>query len=185
MSARILSPDRLAERRPSQEPTLVEALLDRAGGVFSWQGASGQRYAHSIFSLIECPPLPKVAYALVRRDAAGARHVLHIASGTSDAPTLNLARIRSVAPRSAPTRCTCTRWPGPTTSATWSYATCAPVSSAHWPRSRPGRLRVSLPSAAGPAAFALTSKRYRNLRRCSGRMRRTDTGRQSPRAGCR
>jgi hypothetical protein len=94
MSARILSPDRLAERRPAQEPTLVEALLDRAGGVFSWQGASGQRYAHSIFSLIECPPLPKVAYALVRRDATGARHVLHIASGTSEAPTLNLARIR-------------------------------------------------------------------------------------------
>jgi hypothetical protein len=94
MSARILSPDRLAERRPSQEPSLVEALLDRAGGVFSWQGASGKRYAHSIFSLIECPPLPKVAYALVRRDASGARHVLHIASGTSDAPTVNLARIR-------------------------------------------------------------------------------------------
>jgi hypothetical protein len=94
MSARILSPARIAERQPSPGPVLVEALLDRAGGVYSWQGASGQRYAHSIFSLIECPPLPKVAYALVRRDAAGARHVLHIASGTSDAPTLNLARIR-------------------------------------------------------------------------------------------
>jgi hypothetical protein len=94
MSARILSPARIAERQPSPGPVLVEALLDRAGGVYSWQGASGQRYAHSIFSLIECPPLPKVAYALVRRDAGGARHVLHIASGTSDAPTLNLARIR-------------------------------------------------------------------------------------------
>ena len=94
MSARILSPARIAERQPSPGPVLVEALLDRAGGVYSWQGASGQRYAHSIFSLIECPPLPKVAYALVRRDAAGRRHVLHIASGTSDAPTLNLARIR-------------------------------------------------------------------------------------------
>ena len=66
----------------------------RAGGVCSWQGASGQRYAHSIFNLIECPPLPKVAYALVRRDATGARQVLHIATGTSDAPNLNLARIR-------------------------------------------------------------------------------------------
>ncbi len=94
MSARILSLDRLADRRPSPEPVLVEALLDRAGGVCSWLGASGQRYAHSIFSLIECPPLPKVAYALVRRDANGTRKVLQIASGTSDAPTLNLARIR-------------------------------------------------------------------------------------------
>ena len=94
MSARILSLDRLADRRPSPEPVLVEALLDRAGGVCSWLGASGQRYAHSIFSLIDCPPLPKVAYALVRRDANGTRKVLQIASGTSDAPTLNLARIR-------------------------------------------------------------------------------------------
>ena len=94
MSARILSLDRLADRRPSPEPVLVEALLDRAGGVCSWLGASGQRYAHSIFSLIDCPPLPKVVYALVRRDANGTRKVLQIASGTSDAPTLNLARIR-------------------------------------------------------------------------------------------
>ena len=58
MSARILSLDRLADRRPLREPVLVEALLDRAGGVCSWLGASGQRYAHSIFSLIDCPPLP-------------------------------------------------------------------------------------------------------------------------------
>jgi hypothetical protein len=94
MSARILSPDRFAERRPSPEPVLVEALLDRAGGVCSWLGASGHRYAHSIFSLIDCPPLPKVAYALVRREANGTRKVLHIASGSSEAPTLNLARIR-------------------------------------------------------------------------------------------
>lgn len=94
MSARILSLDRLADRRPLREPVLVEALLDRAGGVCSWVGASGQRYAHSIFSLIECPPLPKVAYALVCREANGKRTVLHIASGSSDAPTLNLARIR-------------------------------------------------------------------------------------------
>jgi hypothetical protein len=94
MSARILSPDRLAEARPHREPVLIEALLDRAGGVCSWRGASGQRYAHSIFSLIDCPPLPKVAYALVRRDAVGTRKMLHIASGSSDAPTLNLARIR-------------------------------------------------------------------------------------------
>lgn len=94
MSARILSLVRLADRRPSPEPVLVEALLDRAGGVCSWLGASGQRYAHSIFTLVECPPLPKVAYALVRRDANGTRKVLQIASGTSDAPTLNLARIR-------------------------------------------------------------------------------------------
>jgi len=94
MSARILSPDRIAERQPAPGPLAIAALLDRAGGVCSWQGASGERYAHNVFSLIECPALPKMTYALVRRDADGERHVLHIASGTSDAPTLNLARIR-------------------------------------------------------------------------------------------
>jgi hypothetical protein len=49
---------------------------------------------HSVFSLIECPPLPRMAYVLVRHDANGERHALHIASGQSDAPTLNLAHIR-------------------------------------------------------------------------------------------
>ena len=94
MSARILSPDRLAERRPSRDPVVVEALLDRAGGVCSWLGASGQRYAHSIFSLIECPPLPKAMYLLVHRNKDGRRQVLHIGCGQDEAPTLNLARVR-------------------------------------------------------------------------------------------
>lgn len=63
-------------------------------GVHCWEGASGRGYALNVFGLIECPPLPKAAYVLVRRDADGARHALHIAEGQSEAPTLNLARIR-------------------------------------------------------------------------------------------
>ena len=94
MSARILSLDRTSDRRPVPAPVAVAALLERAGGVHSWCGASGRLYAHSVFGLIECPPLPKAAYVLVRRDEDGERHALHIASGQSDAPTLNLARIR-------------------------------------------------------------------------------------------
>ena len=94
MSARILRHDRFADSRPNPAPVAAAALQARAGGVHAWRGASGERYAHCVFSLIECPPLPKAAYVLVRRDADGERHALHIASGQSDAATLNLARIR-------------------------------------------------------------------------------------------
>ena len=94
MSARFLSPDRSAERRPNPPPLAAAALLEVADGLHSWRGASGRQYAHGVFSLIECPPLPRAAYVLVRREADGRRRALHIASGQSDAPTLNLARIR-------------------------------------------------------------------------------------------
>ena len=59
-----------------------------------WRGASGKRYVHSVYSLIECPPLPKAMYLLVHRNKDGQRQVLHIGCGQSDAPTLNLARVR-------------------------------------------------------------------------------------------
>jgi hypothetical protein len=59
-----------------------------------WRGASGRLYAHRIYGLIDCPPLPPAGYILVRRDAEGRRTPLRIGLGTSDAPTLNLAEIR-------------------------------------------------------------------------------------------
>ena len=59
-----------------------------------WQGASGRDYAHRVYSLIECPPLCKAAYVLVRRYAQGRCRVLRIGLGQSDAPTLNLAAVR-------------------------------------------------------------------------------------------
>jgi len=62
--------------------------------VHFWTGASGQRYVHNVHGLIECPPLPRAVYLLVRREVDGTCTVLHIAASLSDAPTLNLARIR-------------------------------------------------------------------------------------------
>jgi hypothetical protein len=59
-----------------------------------WNGASGQRYVHTIYSLIECPELPRANYVLVRRDAAGERHVLRIGRLDNKAGSLNLAEIR-------------------------------------------------------------------------------------------
>ncbi len=59
-----------------------------------WRGASGQAYVHSVYSLIECPPLPRASYVLVRREANGRRVALHVGLGRSDAATLNLAQVR-------------------------------------------------------------------------------------------
>lgn len=59
-----------------------------------WRGASGRRYVHSVYGLIECPPLPKATYILVRRDRGGRCSVLHVGIGESDAATLNLAQVR-------------------------------------------------------------------------------------------
>jgi hypothetical protein len=59
-----------------------------------WQGASGRDYAHSVYSLIECPPLPQACYVLVRREANGRCRTLRVGVGRSDAPTLNLAEVR-------------------------------------------------------------------------------------------
>ena len=49
---------------------------------------------HSVYSLIECPPLPKATYVLVKRAPGGRRRVLHVGVGQSEAATLNLAGVR-------------------------------------------------------------------------------------------
>jgi hypothetical protein len=59
-----------------------------------WRGASGRAYVHSVYSLIDCPPLPKATFLLVRRAADGRRLVLHVGLGHSDTATLNLAQVR-------------------------------------------------------------------------------------------
>lgn len=59
-----------------------------------WQGASGREYAHSVYSLIECPPLPQASYVLVQRGADGRCSALRVGVSRSDAPTLNLAEVR-------------------------------------------------------------------------------------------
>jgi hypothetical protein len=70
-------------------------LLRRAPAAeHAWRGASGRLYAHCVYGLIECPPLPAASYVLVRRDPNGRRTALRIGVGTSNAPTLNLAQVR-------------------------------------------------------------------------------------------
>jgi len=90
MAACIVNLARVA-RRQVPAPT---AAADLPAGLHFWRGASGRRYAHTVYSLIECPPLPRAAYLLIHRDPAGQRQVLHIGSTESSAPSLNLARLR-------------------------------------------------------------------------------------------
>lgn len=59
-----------------------------------WTGASGKRYVHTIYDLLECPAVPAGNYVLVRRGPNGQRVVLAIGRVSSTARSLNLAEIR-------------------------------------------------------------------------------------------
>jgi hypothetical protein len=59
-----------------------------------WSGASGKRYVHSVYDLLECPPLPAANFVLVRRRANGRAEALSIGRVANGAPSLNLAEIR-------------------------------------------------------------------------------------------
>jgi hypothetical protein len=80
---------------PAAMPTAPDPAQNNAPArLHFWPGASGRRYAHALYSLITCPPLPPATYLLVRCDAEGRRKVLHVGLANSLAPTLNLARVR-------------------------------------------------------------------------------------------
>ena len=59
-----------------------------------WTGASGKRYVHTVYDLLDCPPMPAVNYVLVRRTANGRAEALSIGRVNHGAPSLNLAEIR-------------------------------------------------------------------------------------------
>jgi len=76
---------------PPAAPGLARGLTSR---IHFWRGASGRRHLFSVYSLIECPPLPAAAFLLVRREPDGRRVVLESgAVGHAHAP-LNLATLR-------------------------------------------------------------------------------------------
>lgn len=92
MSASIVSLNPAAA--PLSSPASVGTRAKAPLPQHRWRGASGRRYTHDVYSLIECPPLPKATYLLVRRDGGQLRRVLHVGIGDSDAPSVNLARVR-------------------------------------------------------------------------------------------
>ena len=79
-----------APSAPAAVGALDHAILRRE----IWHGASGRSYAHTVYGLLECPPLPKSTYVLARREADGRLRALHIGVGQEDAESLNLARVR-------------------------------------------------------------------------------------------
>lgn len=73
-----------AQRAPSEAPQRF----------LFWHGASGQRYVHTVYSLIECPELTAANYILVKCSEDGGRQALRIGRVAQRAPSLNLAEIR-------------------------------------------------------------------------------------------
>lgn len=96
MEAEIIS---LADYRARRShPASAAAVLDGAADIAQrfhfWSGASGRRYVHTIYSLVECPAIPSGNYILVHRDDEGRRLVLAIGRVGHAAASLNLAEIR-------------------------------------------------------------------------------------------
>lgn len=83
------SPPTAVERCGTTPPTGGQSLE-----FCFWQGASGRRYVHHVFSLIECPQMPQATYILVGHDEDGRRIALHVGCVENQAPSLNLADIR-------------------------------------------------------------------------------------------
>lgn len=96
-SSRTAKPD--ASLSPANEPALIcrEELIDQP--YHYWRGASGERYLHTVYALIECPAPPKANYILVYRDADGTRRPLEIGQTLTNTHTLNLAHLRFMGAR--------------------------------------------------------------------------------------
>jgi hypothetical protein len=82
--------------RDDAAATTTELAAPDADGhrFFFWRGATGERYVHTVFSLLDCPELPRSIYVLVKRDANERRTVLHVGRADHEANSLNLAEMR-------------------------------------------------------------------------------------------
>lgn len=98
MASRIIDLAEVRRERSGFAQDAVAAAATPARAVTErfhfWSGASGQRYVHTVYSLLDCPAVPAANYVLVRRDASGACHALALGRVSEEAPSLNLAQIR-------------------------------------------------------------------------------------------
>jgi hypothetical protein len=93
MSARIIELAAFRARRSQTTEAVAETVV-RANRFHFWTGASGKRYVHTVYELLECPPLPAANYVLVRREPGARRKILCIGRVSNAADSLNLAEIR-------------------------------------------------------------------------------------------
>jgi len=100
MGARVIN---LAEIRASRaarkaEPASVQAASLAAPQLTSsfhfWSGASGRRYVHTVYNLVDCPEVPQGNFMLVHRDARGRRTILALGHLSHATASLNLAELR-------------------------------------------------------------------------------------------
>ena len=96
MGARIIHLAEIRARRAelAYEPKEFDGTTEFPERFHFWSGASGRRYVHTIYSLLECPAVPAGNYVLVHRGAYGRRRVLEIGRVTEASASLNLAEIR-------------------------------------------------------------------------------------------
>lgn len=97
MSAQIIELAEVRAKRARHHRRPIKATpqpIARCENYFFWRGASGTRYVHTIYSLIDCPEVPNSNYLLIRRDDSGRRVVLAVGLAVREAPSLNLAEIR-------------------------------------------------------------------------------------------
>lgn len=69
-----------------------EALLDRQFQY--WRGKSGHRYLHRVYSLLDCPALPKANFILVQRSAENGCLTLAVGQTVEPCGSANLASLR-------------------------------------------------------------------------------------------
>lgn len=96
MTTRIIEFEEFRARRSEtvESPQVQSKPAADADRFHFWTGASGKRYVHTVYDLLECPVLPAGNYVLVRREPDGQRTVLSIGRVGSSAHSLNLAEIR-------------------------------------------------------------------------------------------
>lgn len=84
---------------PANEPALACREAEIAQSYHYWRGASGRRYLHTVFSLVDCPLMPKANYILVHCGLDAVRRPLDVGQTLSDADSVNLAHLRHKAAR--------------------------------------------------------------------------------------
>lgn len=81
------------------EPLVISNDAELENAFHFWQGASGKRYIHSVYTIFTCPELPKANYVLVKRDEESRCHPLAIGQTEQTVGSLNLAELRQQAAR--------------------------------------------------------------------------------------
>ena len=99
MTENITALRRAGSAVPANEPALVCREDAVTQSFHYWRGASGTRYLHTVFPLVNCPLMPKVNYILVHCGPDGVRRPLDIGQTISDTDSLNLAQLRHKAAR--------------------------------------------------------------------------------------